>query len=87
MYTAVEGGGGGGEQYYKGHYSSKDQQKRGVTRDGRAKGLSLTGITALCLLARPIYHSLVLVQPRKTHPYISERLLNNQIKQNNICFG
>ena len=40
-----------------------------------AKGLSLTSITALCPWARHINPSLVLVQPRKTRPYITERLL------------
>ena len=54
----------------------------------RAAGLSLTGITALCHLARHIDPSLVLVQPRKTHPYITERLLmgrkeSNQTHQTN----
>ena len=46
-------------------------------------GSSLTGVTALCHWARHINPSLVLVQPRKTRPYITERLLmehkNNQI--------
>ena len=53
-----------------------------LTRDPGAAGLSLTGITALCPSARHI----VLVQPRKTCPFITERLLmghkeSNQIKQ------
>ena len=38
-------------------------------------GSSLTGITGLCPWARHINPSLVLVQPRKTHAYIPERLL------------
>ena len=38
-------------------------------------GLSITGVTALCTWARHINPSLELVQPRKTHPYITERLL------------
>ena len=46
-----------------------------LTVDRRAPGLSLTGVTALCPLARHINPSLVLVQPRKTRPYIAERLL------------
>ena len=41
----------------------------------RAAGSSLTGITVLCPWARHINPSLVLVQPRKTRPYITERLL------------
>ena len=41
----------------------------------RVAGSSLTGVTALCPWARRIYPSLVLVQPRKTHPFITERLL------------
>ena len=39
-----------------------------LTRDRRAAGSSLTGVTALCPWARHIYPSLVLVQPRKTRP-------------------
>ena len=46
-----------------------------LTRDRGAAGLSLTGVTALCPWARHINPSLVLVQPRKTPPYITERLL------------
>ena len=41
----------------------------------RAKGSSLTSVTALCPLARRINLSLVQVQPRKIRPYIAERLL------------
>ena len=33
------------------------------------------GRHCVVVLARNIYPSLVLVQPRKTHPYITERLL------------
>ena len=46
-----------------------------LTRDRRAVGSSLTGITALCLWARHINPSLELVQPRKTRPDVTERLL------------
>ena len=46
-----------------------------LTRDLGAAGSSLTGITALCPLARHINPNLVLVQPRKTRPFITERLL------------
>ena len=42
-----------------------------LTRDRGALGSSLTGVTALCPLARHINHSLVLVQHRKTRPYIA----------------
>ena len=57
-----------------------------LTRDRGAAGSSLTGVTVLCSLARHIKPSLVLVQPRKTHPFITERLLmgrkeSNQTKQ------
>ena len=47
-----------------------------LTRDRGAKGSSLTGVT-VCLvsLSKKINPSLVLVQPRKTRPFISERLL------------
>ena len=47
-----------------------------------AAGSSLTSVTALCPRARHIIPSLVLVQPRKTRPNVTERLLTgNQIKQ------
>ena len=46
-----------------------------LTRDRGAAGSSLTGVTALCPWARHINPSLVLVRPRKTRPYITERLL------------
>ena len=45
-----------------------------LTPDRVAAGSSLTGVTALCQ-ARHINPSLVLVQPRKTRPCITERLL------------
>ena len=44
-----------------------------LTRDRRAAGSSLTGVRSLS--KTHIYPSLVLVQPRKTRPYITERLL------------
>ena len=46
-----------------------------LTRDRGAAGWSLTSVTALCPLARHINPSLLLVQPKKTHSYITERLL------------
>ena len=58
-----------------------------LTRDRRTAGSSLTGVTALCPLARQIKPSLVLVQPRKTRPYITERLYakNQIIIYNMVC--
>ena len=61
--------------------SQRDLRKRSgsvvecLTRDRRATGSNLTGVTALCPGARHIYPCLVLVQPRKTSPNITERLL------------
>ena len=55
-----------------------------LTRDKGAAGSSLTGVTVLCPLARHINPSLVLLQPRKTRPYITENCwwdVKNQIKQ------
>ena len=46
-----------------------------LNRDRRAAGWSLTGVTALCPWARHIDPSLVLVQPRKTSPDITDGLL------------
>ena len=46
-----------------------------LTRDLRAVDSSLTMVTALRPLARLIYPCLVLVQPRKTRPDVTERLL------------
>ena len=46
-----------------------------LTQDQGARGLSLSGITALCPWARHINPSLELVQPRKTRPNIAARLL------------
>ena len=51
----------------------------------RGRGSSLIDVTALYPGAGHIYPSLVLVQPRKTGAYITERLLmghKNRIKQN-----
>ena len=46
-----------------------------LTRDRGAAGLSLTSVTALSSLSKTHYPSLVLVQPRKTFPCLTERLL------------
>ena len=56
-----------------------------LTRDRGVAGSRITGITGP--RARHIYPSLVLVQPRKTRPCLTERLLmgrkeSNQTKQN-----
>ena len=53
-----------------------------MTRDRGAVGLSLTGVTRLCPSARHVNPSLVLVQPRKTSPYITERLLMGRKESN-----
>ena len=53
-----------------------------LTRDRGAAGSSLTGVTALWSWARHIYHSLVLVQPRKTCPCLTERLLMGHKESN-----
>ena len=52
-----------------------------LTRDRGAAGLSLTG-TALCPWAKHINPRLLLVQPRKTLPYITERLLMGRKESN-----
>ena len=60
-----------------------------LTRELGAAGLSLTGVTVLCPYARHINPSLVLVQPRETRPYITERLLmgrKESNKQNNNMY-
>ena len=46
-----------------------------LTQDRGAAGSSITGITVLCPWERHIYPCLVLVQPRKTHPAITVKLL------------
>ena len=43
---------------------------------------SLTGINAVCPCARHINPSLVLVQPRKTHPFITGSLLMGRKESN-----
>ena len=54
-----------------------------LTRDREAAGLSLTGVTALWSLSiRRIYPSLVLVQPWKTCPCLTERLLMGRKESN-----
>ena len=53
-----------------------------LTQDRGAKGSRLTGVTLLCPLARLINPSLVLVQPRKTRPFITKRLLMGRKESN-----
>ena len=53
-----------------------------LTRDRRAAGSSLTGVTALWSLSKTHLSSLVLVLPRKTRPYITERLLMGRKESN-----
>ena len=53
-----------------------------LTQDLGAAGSSLTSVTVLCHRARHINPSLVLVQPRKTCPYITERLLMGRKESN-----
>ena len=56
-----------------------------LTWDQGAAGSSLTGITALwSFKARHIYPSLVLVQPRKTRPCLTERLLMGRKESNHL---
>ena len=53
-----------------------------MTRDRGAMGWSLIDVTALCPLPRHIGPSLELVQPRKTGPFITERLLMGRKESN-----
>ena len=53
-----------------------------LTRDQRAVGSSLISVTVLCPRARHINPCLVLVQRRKTHPDIAEKLLTRRYKTN-----
>ena len=61
-----------------------------ILLDSRPRGCGFQPHRRHCLvsLSKNIYPSLVLVQPRKTRPYITERLLmghkaSNQTKQSN----
>ena len=51
-----------------------------LTRDPEVAGSSLNSFIALCPWARPINPSLVLVQPRKTGPDITEKSVDLDIK-------
>ena len=53
-----------------------------LTGDRGAAGSSPKGVTAKWSLSKTIYHSLVLVQPRKTRPCLTERLLVGRKESN-----
>ena len=53
-----------------------------LSRDRGPAGLSLTAVTALCPWASHINPSLVLLQPRKSRPFITERLLMGRKESN-----
>ena len=53
-----------------------------LTRDGGAAGSSLTGVTALWSLSKTQDPSLIQVQPRKTCPCLTERLLMRRKESN-----
>ena len=67
----------------------------GRVLDSRPRGRGFEPHQRHCVVALEqdtFYPSLVLVQPRKTHPCLTERLLmgrkdSNQTKQTKICFG
>ena len=71
----------------KGQFYKRIRERSGsvveyLTQDREAAGSSLTGATALWSLSKT-HPNLVLVQPRKTHPCITERLVMGCNKQNN----
>ena len=77
IFVIFRGGGGGGRldprMSYGGVSYGVRRERSGsvvecLTRDRRAAGSSLTGVTALWSLSKTLYPSLVLVQPRKTRP-------------------
>ena len=73
---------------YNGHLrEGSGSEVECLTQDRKAAGSSLTGVTALCPWARHINPSLVLVQPRKTRPYITERLLMGRKESNQTNNG
>ena len=53
-----------------------------LTQDRGAMGSSLTGFICVVSLSKNINPSLVLVQPRKTRPFITERLLMGHKESN-----
>ena len=68
--------------YGRGHREHSGSVVECLTRDRGAVGMSLTSVTVLCPRARHINPSLVLVQPRKTRPCITERLLMGRKESN-----
>ena len=58
-----------------------------LTRDREVAGSSLVDGTALCPSARPNNSCLVLIQPRKTCPNITEKVLTGckESRPNNPC--
>ena len=58
-----------------------------LTRDLRAAGFSVTGVTALCPWARHINPCLVMVKPRKTRSDETERLGRKESNQTNKQFN
>ena len=53
-----------------------------LIRDRGAVGSSLIAVTALWSLSKHIYPSIVLIQPRKTRPCLTERLLMGRKESN-----
>ena len=51
-----------------------------VTQEWAAADSSLNGVTELCPWARHIYPCLVLVQPRKTRPDITDKIVDWDVK-------
>ena len=77
-------------EYNRGNGERSGSVVECLTRDRGAVGSSLTGVTALWSLSKPHYPSLVLVQPRKNRPCLTERLLmgrkeSNQKQSNIYC--
>ena len=54
-----------------------------LTRDRGASGSSLSCVTYVVSLSKNINPSLVLVKPRKTRPFMIERLLKGRKESNN----
>ena len=57
-----------------------------LTQDRGAAGSSLNGVTELWSLSKTHFFSLVLVQPRKNRPCLTERLLMGR-KESNQTFA
>ena len=74
--------------YFQLIWERSDSVVECMTRDREAGGSSLTGVTVMLSLSEHVYPSLVLVQPRKTRPYITDRLLmgHKELNQTNKNF-